>query len=102
MPAAAVSLSEFDAATGPEREAMFAQGRIARCEVGLVLPRDGFCIDAEATSLSDIAFLVAHLPDGDGLVLQGGARIQVGGTAELGWITYERLGSDRVITHLDP
>ncbi len=96
-----VSLSEFDAAPEWEREIMFSQNRIARCEEGLVLPRDSFCIDDRASSLGDVAFLVAHLPYGDGLILQGGSRIQVGGTAQLGWITYEREGSDRVITHLE-
>ncbi len=101
MRADAVSLSEFDAAAEWEREIMFSQLQIARCEVGLVLPRDGFCIDDQASSLEDVAFLVAHLPDGDGLILQGGGRFQAGGAVQLGWITFEREGADWVITHLE-
>jgi len=101
-PADPVSVSEFDRASESEKNAMFESGRILKCRVGLTLPRDSFCIDAGAASLSDISFLVAHLPSGDGLVLQGGARMQVGATAQLGWITYEMRGSERVITHLDP
>jgi len=81
---------------------MFETGRILRCREGLALPRDSFCIDAEATSLAGISFLVAHLSDGDGLVLQGGVRMQAGEAVKAGWITFEKLGTDRVITHLDP
>lgn len=80
---------------------MFYNGRILRCRVGLVLPRDSLCIDPEATTLSDVSFLVAHLPNGDGLVLQGGLRMQVGEDIRAGWITLEKRGTDRVITHLD-
>ena len=97
-----VSLSEFDDASSSEREAMFAEGRFQRCREGLVLPPDSFCINEGATSLRDIRFLVAHLPDGDGLILQGSARFQAGETAQLGWITYVKEGVDRVITHLEP
>jgi len=80
---------------------MIRSGQILRCRVELVLPPDSFCIDPEATSLSDISFLVAHLPNGDGLVLQGGIRMQAGEAIRAGWITFERRGADRVITHLD-
>ncbi len=97
-----VSLSEFNDASSSERETMLADGRIHRCRAGLALPLDSFCIDESATSLSSIRFLVGHLPEGDGLVLQGSARFQVGENAQLGWITYEKEGSDRVITHLEP
>ena len=49
---------------------MFETGQVLRCREGLSLPPDSFCVDTEATSLADTSFLVAHLPDGDGLVLQ--------------------------------
>ena len=98
---ASVSVSEFNAASSSERDAMFEAGRFLRCRVGLELPRDSFCIDAGATSLSTVSFLVAHLPDGPALILQGGARFQAGGTIQLGWITFEPRGDVRVITHLD-
>ncbi len=96
-----VSASEFDDASSSERDEMFEGGRILRCREGLALPRDGFCVDVQAASLSDLSYLVAHLSDGDGLILQGGGRFQSGGATRLGWITYEKVGTDRVITHLD-
>ncbi len=101
QPPAPVSATEFDDASSSERDEMFEGGRILRCREGLALPRDGFCVDGQAASLSDLSYLVAHLSDGDGLILQGGGRFQSGGATRLGWITYEKVGTDRVITHLD-
>ena len=96
-----VSLSEFDGASESGKESMFEEGRILECRVGLALPRDSFCLNEGASSLSGASFLVAHLPDGSGLVLRGRSKMQAGGDLQLGWISYEQKGADRVITYLE-
>jgi len=106
---------------------MFEAGRIAKCRVGLVLPRDGFCIDPDADSIDPsnrVRFLVAHLSDGSGLVMgeawvvdrSSGTITLIGTNVEFGWIsgivfqsrtsvdygniTAERQGENWVITGL--
>ena len=97
-----VSVTEYDAASKPERDAMFDEGRILKCYEGLSLPVDSFCVDPSGASLDELLYLVAHLPDGAGLVLQGNRTMRAGQNVELGWLTYELQGDFRVITHLDP
>ena len=87
---------------------MDANGEIVACREGLRLPRDSFCLDenfhfsSDYSQLLDTRFLVAHLPDGDGLVLQGRSQFRAGRGLQLGWITLEKIGSEFVITHLNP
>ena len=88
---------------------MHTDGEVVACYEGITLPLDSFRLDedyrfsADYSQVLDASFMVIHLADGDGLVLQGGSRFQVGGSQiQLGWITYEKVGADRVITHLDP
>ncbi len=100
--------SEFNGASPDEWRTMHANGQIVACQEGLRLPRDSFCLDenfrfsADYSQVLDVRFLVAHLPDGDGFVLAGNSRFTAGGNISLGWITLEKMGSERVITHLDP
>ena len=100
--------SEFDGATADEWRTMHEDGQVVACREGLRLPRDSFCLDenfrfsSDYTQMLDVRFLVAHLPDGDGFVLAGNSRVRVGGDMHLGWISLEKDGSERVITHLDP
>ena len=82
---------------------MHESGQIVACYEGLALPRDSFCLSEgfrftpDYSELLDTKFLVAHLPDGDALVLQGNTTSRAGGDITLGWITFE----NRVITHLE-
>ena len=82
---------------------MHEDGQVASCYEGLALPRDSFCLSegfrftSDYSEILDVKFLVAHLPDGDALVLQGNSTFKAVGSIRLGWITFE----DRVITHLD-
>ena len=100
--------SDFNGASADELRSMHAAGQIVACREGLRLPLDSFCLDenfrfsSDYSELLDTRFLVAHLPDGDGLVLQGRSQFRSGGSIQLGWITLEKSGSERVITHLDP
>ena len=123
-----VSITEFNRASLSTRLSMFEEGRIAKCQVGLVLPRDGFCIDPDAESIrppNTVRFLAAHLSDGSGLVMgeawvfgrSPGTITLIGTNVEFGWIsgsvyqsrsevdlgsiTAEKQGVDWVITHLD-
>ena len=123
-----VSITEFNRASLSTRLSMFEEGRIAKCRVGLVLPRDGFCIDPDADSIrppNTVRFLAAHLSDGSGLVMgeawvfgrSPGTITLIGTNVEFGWIsgsvyqsrsevdlgsiTAEKQGVDWVITHLD-
>ena len=56
---------------------MHEGGEIVACYEGLALPRDSFCLSEgfrftpDYSEILDTKFLVAHLPDGDALVLQG-------------------------------
>ena len=100
--------SEFNGASPDEWRTMHANGQIVACQEGLRLPRDSFCLDenfrfsSDYSQVLDARFLVAHLPDGAGFVLAGNSRFTVGGDMHLGWISLEKVGSERVITHLDP
>ena len=82
---------------------MHEGGQIVACYEGLALPRDSFCLSEgfrftpDYSELLDTKFLVAHLLEGDALVLQGNTTSRAGGDITLGWITFE----NRVITHLD-
>ena len=82
---------------------MHESGQIVACYEGLALPRDSFCLSEgfrftpDYSELLDTKFLVAHLLEGDALVLQGNTTSRAGGDITLGWITFE----NRVITHLD-
>jgi len=120
-----VSITEFNRASLLTRLSMFEEGRIAKCQVGLVLPRDGFCIDPDAESIrppNTVRFLAAHLSDGSGLVMgeawvfgrSPGTITLIGTNVEFGWIsgtvfqsrtsvdngsiTAERQGENWVIT----
>ena len=82
---------------------MHEGGQIVACYEGLALPRDSFCLSEgfrftpDYSQILDTKFLVAHLPDGDALVLQSNTTSRAGGDIRLGWITFE----NRIITHLD-
>ncbi len=95
--------SEFNGAGAATWRRMHEGGQIVACYEGLALPRDSFCLSEGFRFTSDYSeilgakFLVAHLPDGDALVLQGSTTSRAGGDIRLGWITFE----NRVITHLD-
>ena len=84
---------------------MFTQGRIPTCREGLTLPPDSFCLaDGTAASQQGLglraSYALANFPDGTGLLLRGAQRIRVEGDMRLGWMTVERRGANRVITHL--
>ena len=95
--------SEFNGAGAATWRRMHEGGQVIACYEGLALPRDSFCLSEGFRFTSDYSeilganFLVAHLPDGDALVLQGNTTSRAGGDIRLGWITFE----NRVITHLD-
>ena len=95
--------SEFNGAGAAVWQRMHESGQIVACYEGLALPRDSFCLSEgfrftpDYSELLDTKFLVAHLPDGDALVLQGNTTSRAGGDITLGWITFE----NRVITHLE-
>ena len=95
--------SEFNGAGAAVWQRMHESGQIVACYEGLALPRDSFCLSegfrftSDYSEILDTKFLVAHLPDGDALVLQGSTTSRAGGDIRLGWITFE----DRVITHLE-
>ena len=72
------------------------KARATRLCAGLEFPRDTFAINDEFT------ILVAHTPEGDGLVLQGRIRYEAGGGLQLGWLTLEKRGDLRVLTHYAP
>ena len=97
------TFSEFDGASAATWRRMHEGGQILACFEGLALPRDGFCLSegfrftSDYSQILDAEFLVAHLPDGDALILQGNTTSRAGGDIRLGWITFE----DRVITHLE-
>lgn len=101
--------SDFNGADAATWQQMHADGEVVACYEGLALPLDGFCLDenfrfsADYSQVLDVSFMVIHLPDGDGVVLQGSATFRAGGASiELGWITLEKIGANRVITHLEP
>ena len=95
--------SEFNGAGAAVWQRMHGSGQIVACYEGLALPRDSFCLSEgfrftpDYSELLDTKFLVAHLPDGDALVLRGNTTSRAGGDIKLGWITFE----NRVITHLE-
>ena len=95
--------SEFNGAGATTWRRMHEGGQIVACYEGLALPRDSFCLSegfrftSDYSEILDTKFLVAHLPDGDALVLQGSTTSRAGGDIRLGWITFENRG----ITHLD-
>ena len=95
--------SEFSGAGAAVWQRMHQSGHIVACYEGLALPRDSFCLSEgfrftpDYSELLDTKFLVAHLPDGDALVLQGNTTSRAGGDIRRGWITFE----NRVITHLE-
>ena len=70
--------------------------RATKLRVGLEFPRDTFAVNEGHTTL------VAHTPEGSGLVLIGRARFEVGGDVNLGWLILENRGNLRVLTHYDP
>ena len=95
--------SEFNGAGAAVWQRMHESGQIVAGYEGLALPRDSFCLSEgfrftpDYSEILDTKFLVAHLPDGDALVLQGNTTSRSGGDIKLGWITFE----NRVITHLE-
>ena len=95
--------SEFNGAGAATWRRMHEGGQVIACYEGLALPRDSFCpsegfrFTSDYSEILDAKFLVAHLPDGDALVLVGNTTHRAGGDIRLGWITFE----NRVITHLD-
>ena len=70
--------------------------RATRLRAGLEFPRDTFAVNEKHT------ILVAHTPEGKGLVLIGRARFEVGGDVHLGWLIFVNRGDLRVLTHYDP
>ena len=91
------SYSEFVEAVNNDNdlvEELMAQA--TRLCAGLEFPRDTFAINDELT------ILVAHTPEGTGLVLHGGGRFEAGGNIRLGWLTLENRGALRVLTHYAP
>ena len=101
--------SDFNGAGAATWQQMHADGEVVACHEGIVLPLDSFCLDegyrfsADYSQVLDASFMVIHLPDGDGIVLQGSATFRAGGDSiQLGWITFEKIGANRVITHLEP
>ena len=95
--------SEFNGAGAAVWQRMHGSGQTVACYEGLALPRDSFCLSEgfrftpDYSEILDTRFLVAHLPDGDALVLHGNTTSRAGGDIKLGWITFE----NRVITHLE-
>ena len=91
------SFSEFVEAWNNDND-LFEElkARATRLCAGLEFPRDTFAINDEFT------ILVAHIPEGDGLVIQGRIRHQTGGRLQLGWLTLENRGDLRVLTHYAP
>ena len=91
------SFSEFVEAWDNDND-LFEElkAQATRLCAGLEFPRDTFAINDEFT------ILVAHTPEGDGLVLQGNSRFQAGGGINLGWLTLEKRGDLRVLTHYAP
>ena len=100
--------SDFNGADAATWQQMHADGEVVACYEGIALPLDSFCLDenfrfsADYSQVLDVSFMVIHLPDGDGVVLQGSTTFRAGGSVQLGWITFEKIGADRVITHLEP
>ncbi|MDE0370071.1 MAG: glycine betaine/L-proline ABC transporter substrate-binding protein ProX [bacterium] len=100
--------SDFNGADAATWQQMHADGEVVACYEGIALPLDSFCLDenfrfsADYSQVLDVSFMVIHLPDGDGVVLQGSATFRAGGSVQLGWITFEKVGANRVITHLEP
>lgn len=100
-------ISEFDGGGARKWREMHENGQVVACQQGLVLPRDSFCLDPnfrfspDYSELLNTKYLVAHLPDGQGLVLAGSSRFQAGGNIELGDLTFEKVGATRVITRLE-
>ena len=70
--------------------------RATKLRAGLEFPIDTFAVNEERT------VLVAHTPEGRGLVLVGRARFEAGGSVNLGWLTFVKRGNLRVLTHYDP
>ena len=99
-------LTDFEAADVHGKEAMFNQGGIPTCREGLTLAPNSFCL-ADGTTVSQeglglrAPYVVANLPGGSALLLYGAVRVQEEGDMRLGWITVEKRGADRVITHLE-
>ena len=79
---------------GDDLEPLF--DRATKLRAGLEFPRDTFAVNEKHT------VLVAHTPEGRGLVLIGGARFEAGGDVNLGWLTFVNRGDVRVLTHYDP
>jgi len=100
--------SDFNGADAATWRQMHADGEVVSCYEGIALPLDSFCLDgsfrfsADYSQVLDVSFMVIHLPDGDGVVLQGSTTFRAGGSVQLGWITFEKIGANRVITHLEP
>ncbi len=108
LPVIPGSFSKFDGAGALVWEEMDRNGEIVACRQGMVLFEDSFCLSdgfefsSDYERLLNTRYLVAHLTGGEGLVLQGGGfTSRAGGDILLGWITLEKFGGDRVITHLD-
>ena len=70
--------------------------RAKKLRAGLEFPRDTFAVNEEHT------ILIAHTPEGNGLLLDGGGRIQAGLGMQLGWLTFSKRGAVWVLTHYDP
>ena len=91
------SFSEFVEALNNDND-LFEElkAQATRLCAGLEFPIDTFAINDEFT------VLVAHTPEGRGLVIQGRARFDAGGNIQLGWLTLENRGALRVLTHYAP
>ena len=90
------SFSDFLAALDNDDLFQELKDRATRLCAGLEFPVDTFAIN------DDFTVLVAHTPDGTGLVLSGGIRSEAGGSINLGWLTFVPGGALRVLTHYAP
>lgn len=72
--------SDFNGADATTWLQMHAEGEVVACHEGIVLPLDSFCLDEgyrfspDYSQVLNASFMVIHLPDGDGLVLQGNSQ----------------------------
>ena len=91
------SFSEFVEAYDNDND-LFEElkSRATRLCAGLEFPRDTFAINNAFT------ILVAHTPEGSGLVLRGNTRVEAGSDIQLGSLTLEKRGDLRVLTHYAP
>ena len=71
--------------------------RATPLRANLEFPRNTFAVDSER------GIVVAHKSDGRGVLIKGGpGGVVVGGDMNLGWLTFEKRGQLRVLSHYEP